>query len=107
MAAELLSNTQFVRAGDELLFQMPPPLVVAVFVSNAHLLMVGAAEGLGLIPKGTHHWDDFITPEELDALLDEAGLDMGEPRGIGFSPAKGLHLSDDLALNYIVTARAR
>ena len=36
-----------------------------------------------------------------------AGLEMGEPRGIGFSPAKGLHLSDDLALNYIVTARAR
>ena len=74
---------------------------------QSRLLMIGAAEGVGLIPKGTHHWDDFITPEELDALLDEAGLDMGEPRGIGFSPAKGLHLSDDLALNYIVTARAR
>ena len=74
---------------------------------QSRLLMIGAAEGVGLIPRGTHHWDDFITPEELDALLDEAGLDMGEPRGIGFSPAKGLHLSDDLALNYIVTARAR
>lgn len=74
---------------------------------QSRLLMIGAAEGVGLIPRGTHHWDDFITPEELDALLDEAGLDMSEPRGIGFSPAKGLHLSDDLALNYIVTARAR
>jgi len=30
---------------------------------------------------------------------------MGEPRGIAFSPTKGLHLSSDLALNYIVTAR--
>ena len=74
---------------------------------QSRLLMIGAAEGVGLIPKGTHHWDDFITPEELDALLDEAGLDMGEPRGIGFSPAKGLHLSGDLSLNYIVTVRAR
>ena len=74
---------------------------------QSRLQMVGAAEGLGLIPKGTHHWDDFITPEELGELLGEAGLEMGEPRGIGFSPAKGLHLSDDLALNYIVTARAR
>ena len=74
---------------------------------QSRLLMIGAAEGIGLIPKGTHHWDDFITPEELDALLDEAGLDMGTPRGIGFSPAKGLHLSGDLSLNYIVTARAR
>ena len=74
---------------------------------QSRLLMVGAAEGLGLIPRGTHHWEDFITPEELGELLNEAGLDMGEPRGIGFSPAKGLHLSSDLALNYIVTARAR
>jgi 2-polyprenyl-6-hydroxyphenyl methylase/3-demethylubiquinone-9 3-methyltransferase len=69
--------------------------------------MIGAAEGIGLIPKGTHHWDDFITPEELGELLGEAGLEMGDPKGIGFSPTKGLHLSGDLALNYIVTARAR
>jgi 2-polyprenyl-6-hydroxyphenyl methylase/3-demethylubiquinone-9 3-methyltransferase len=30
---------------------------------------------------------------------------MGTPRGIAFSPARGLHLSDDLSLNYLVTAR--
>lgn len=74
---------------------------------QSRLLMIGAAEGLGMIPRGTHHWDDFITPEELGELLEKAGLTMGEPRGIGFSPAKGLHLSSDCALNYIVTARAR
>ena len=74
---------------------------------QSRLLMIGAAEGIGLIPKGTHHWDDFITPDELGELLDEAGLEMGDPKGIGFSPTKGLHLSGDLALNYIVTARAR
>ena len=72
---------------------------------QSRLLMIGAAEGIGLIPRGTHHWDDFISPEELGALLDEAGLDMGEPTGIAFSPMQGLHLSDDLSLNYLVTAR--
>ena len=72
---------------------------------QSRLLMIGAAEGLGMIPKGTHHWDDFITPDELGDLLSEAGLSMGEPRGIGFSPTKGLHLTGDTALNYIVTAR--
>lgn len=72
---------------------------------QSRLLMIGAAEGIGLIPKGTHHWDDFITPEELADLLEEAGLEIGGPRGIAFSPTKGLHLSDDLALNYLVTAR--
>lgn len=71
---------------------------------QSRLLMVGAAEGFGLIPRGTHHWDDFIAPEDLGELLAEAGLEMGEPRGIAFSPTKGLHLSGDLALNYIVTA---
>lgn len=69
----------------------------------SRLLMVAAAERLGMVPKGTHHWDDFITPIELHDLLAGAGLVMGNPQGIAWSPARGLHLSDDLALNYIVT----
>ena len=71
---------------------------------QSRLMMIGLAEGFGAIPKGTHHWDDFITPDELRALLADAGLTMGEPRGISYSPTRGLHLSDNLALNYIVTA---
>ncbi|TMM46571.1 bifunctional 2-polyprenyl-6-hydroxyphenol methylase/3-demethylubiquinol 3-O-methyltransferase UbiG [Qipengyuania marisflavi] len=71
----------------------------------SRLLLVGAAEAVGMVPRGTHHWEDFATPEELRELLAAAGLAMGEPQGIAFSPAKGLHLSSDLALNYIVTAR--
>lgn len=71
----------------------------------SRLLLVGAAEALGAVPKGTHHWDDFIIPEELGELLVDAGLAMGEPKGIGFSPLKGLHLSGDLSLNYIVSAQ--
>ena len=69
----------------------------------SRLLLVGGAEAIGLVPKGTHHWDDFITPDELRELLDGAGLVMGEPSGIAWSPMKGLHLSSDLALNYIVS----
>jgi 2-polyprenyl-6-hydroxyphenyl methylase/3-demethylubiquinone-9 3-methyltransferase len=59
-----------------------------------------------MIPRGTHHWADFITPDELRELLAEAGLTMGEPQGIAWSPGMGLHLSGDLALNYLVTATA-
>jgi 2-polyprenyl-6-hydroxyphenyl methylase/3-demethylubiquinone-9 3-methyltransferase len=66
--------------------------------------MVGLAEAVGAIPRGTHHWQEFVTPDELRELLREAGLVMGTARGIGFSPAKGLHLSDDLSLDYLVTA---
>ncbi|MCX7863880.1 MAG: bifunctional 2-polyprenyl-6-hydroxyphenol methylase/3-demethylubiquinol 3-O-methyltransferase UbiG [Novosphingobium sp.] len=71
---------------------------------RSRLLLVEAAERLGAIPLGTHCWDDFVTPEELRELLAAAGLAMSAPRGIAFSPFKGLHLSDDLALDYIVTA---
>ena len=69
---------------------------------QSRLLLVGAAELVGAIPRGTHHWDDFVTPIELHDLLADAGLAMGNPQGIAWSPNKGLHLSDDLALNYIV-----
>jgi len=72
----------------------------------ARLLLVEGAERLGMVPRGTHHWDDFPTPEELGALLAAAGLTMGEPRGIAWNPLKGLHLSADMNLNFIVTARA-
>lgn len=71
---------------------------------QSRLLLVGAAEAAGMVPRGTHHWDGFVTPEELRELLTEAGLVMSEPQGIAFSPAKGLHLAADLSLNYIVTA---
>ncbi len=72
---------------------------------QSRLLLVEAAERLGAIPRGTHHWDHFITPDELSEILADAGLAMGAPQGIAWSPMKGLHLSQDLALNYIVTAR--
>jgi 2-polyprenyl-6-hydroxyphenyl methylase/3-demethylubiquinone-9 3-methyltransferase len=71
----------------------------------SRLLLVEGAERLGMVPRGTHHWDDFATPEELEALLAHAGMVMGEPRGIAWSPMSGLHLSADMSLNYIVTAR--
>lgn len=74
--------------------------------ARSRLFLVEAAERLGQVPRGTHHWGDFITPDELRELLAAAGLSMGSPRGIGWSPSRGLHLGEDLALNYIVTATA-
>lgn len=70
----------------------------------ARLLLVEGAELVGAIPRGTHDWNDFVTPAELRELLAGAGLTMGEPAGIAYSPGRGLHLSGDLSLNYIVTA---
>lgn len=71
---------------------------------RSRLLLVGAGEALGAVPKGTHHWLDFVTPEELRGLLARAGLTMAEPQGIGWTPTRGVHLSEDVSLNYIVAA---
>lgn len=73
--------------------------------ARSRLLLVEAAERLGHVPRGTHDWSQFVTPEELADLAADAGLTLGTPRGISWSPLKGLHLSDDLSLNFIVTAR--
>ncbi len=68
------------------------------------LAMITVAEGIGQIPRGTHDWDKFLTPEELSALLVGAGLRVVDTRGLSFSPAAGFHLSDNTALDYFVAA---
>ena len=68
------------------------------------LLTITLAEGLGRIPKGTHEFDKFIAPQRMKALLDSAGLHCCDFAGIAWTPLRGLHLSDDLRLNYLVAA---
>ncbi|MFX8620567.1 bifunctional 3-demethylubiquinol 3-O-methyltransferase/2-polyprenyl-6-hydroxyphenol methylase, partial [Acinetobacter baumannii] len=52
--------------------------------AQSRLLMVEGAERFGLIPRGTHHWDDFLTPVELHDLVAGAGLKLGNPMGIAW-----------------------
>ncbi len=71
----------------------------------SRMLTITLAEGFGQIPKGTHRYDDFITPEEMTTMLAEAGLAVEDVEGIAVSPMKGLHLSEDTRLNYLIAAR--
>jgi 2-polyprenyl-6-hydroxyphenyl methylase/3-demethylubiquinone-9 3-methyltransferase len=68
------------------------------------LLMITIGEGLGRIPKGTHDFDKFIGPDRMTQLLADAGLKCLDIEGIAWSPTRGLHLSDDVRLNYLVAA---
>ena len=70
----------------------------------SRLLTITLAEGTGRIPRGTHDYDQFLSPDQLTALLADAGLQVTATRGIAFSPTRGLHLSQDLSLNYLVAA---
>lgn len=67
------------------------------------LMLVDLAEMTGRIPKGTHHHDQFFTPEELEKLLGQADLQVIDTTGISYSPSHGFALSDNLALNYLMT----
>jgi 2-polyprenyl-6-hydroxyphenyl methylase/3-demethylubiquinone-9 3-methyltransferase len=72
--------------------------------SWSRLMMITFGEGLGRIPKGTHDFDKFIGPGRMKLLLTGAGLASLDVEGIAWSPARGLHLSDDVRLNYLVAA---
>src|SRR5215217_3961212 len=72
--------------------------------SWSRLMMITVGEGLGHVPKGTHDFDKFISPERLKVLLADAGLKCFDVEGIAWSPTRGLHLSDDVRLNYLVSA---
>ncbi|HEV2816345.1 MAG TPA: bifunctional 2-polyprenyl-6-hydroxyphenol methylase/3-demethylubiquinol 3-O-methyltransferase UbiG [Allosphingosinicella sp.] len=71
----------------------------------SRLIMIGLGEGTGRIPRGTHDWDRFLAPEELRALVRAAGLEVIDTTGLGWRPTRGFALSDDLSLNYLVTAK--
>jgi 2-polyprenyl-6-hydroxyphenyl methylase/3-demethylubiquinone-9 3-methyltransferase len=75
--------------------------------SLSRLMMITVGEGLGQIPKGTHDFDKFIPPERMKVLLADAGLKCIDVEGIAWSPTRGLHLSDDERLNYLVAAVRR
>jgi 2-polyprenyl-6-hydroxyphenyl methylase/3-demethylubiquinone-9 3-methyltransferase len=73
----------------------------------SRLAMITIGESVGGIPKGTHDWHKFITPVELTALLEQAGLEVIDSSGLGFDPARGFMLSANDAINYLLTARHR
>ncbi len=70
--------------------------------------IIGAEHVMRWLPKGTHDWRKFITPDELFAMLAEAGLTPVDRQGFVFNPlAWSWTLSDrDLSVNY-VTASTR
>jgi len=70
----------------------------------SRLLTITIAEGIGRIPKGTHDFNQFIAPDRMKILLANAGLACVDVEGIAWSPTRGLHLSDDVRLNYLIAA---
>ena len=73
------------------------------------LAIVGAEYVLRWLPRGTHQWDKFVTPNELEAALERHGLVVLDETGVIYSLiADRWQLSTDMDVNYMVVAeRAR
>ena len=69
------------------------------------LAILGAEYVLRWLPRGTHRWDKFVTPNELEAALESHGLRVIDETGIIYNLlADRWQLSSDTAVNYITVA---
>jgi len=70
------------------------------------MAIVGAEYVMRWLPKGTHEWSKFITPDELYALLQNAGLNPVDRKGLVFDKLSwGWSVSErDLSVNYVTAS---
>ena len=68
--------------------------------------ILGAEWVMRWLPRGTHEWNRFITPDELFAMLGAAGLEPVDRKGFVFNPLRWeWSISDrDLSVNYVTTS---
>lgn len=68
--------------------------------------IIGAERLLRWLPVGTHDWRKFLTPDELEAAMVRAGLDVVDSQGMVLDPLRGEWRTDprNLRVNYIMTA---
>lgn len=71
--------------------------------------IVGAEWVMRWLPKGTHDWNKFITPDELQALIEQAGLTQVDRKGMVFNPIgwSWSLSSRDLSVNYVTASVKR
>ena len=66
------------------------------------LAIVGAEYILRWLPRGTHEWDKFITPAELEVMASKAGLDTLSSTGVSFNPLSDKwRQTGDMSVNYM------
>ena len=74
-------------------------------IKSFALAIVGAEYVMRWLPRGTHQWDKFVTPGELEAALTHAGLTAIDERGVIYNIlTDGWQLSGDMDVNYMLTA---
>jgi 2-polyprenyl-6-hydroxyphenyl methylase/3-demethylubiquinone-9 3-methyltransferase len=74
-------------------------------IKSFALAIVGAEYVLRWLPRGTHRWDRFVTPNELEIALEVTGLRLIDESGVIYDLlADRWRLADDTDVNYVMTA---
>lgn len=74
-------------------------------IKSFALAIVGAEYVLRWLPRGTHQWDKFVTPDELEIALEKSGLTVTDETGVIYNLlADRWQLSTDMDVNYMVAA---
>jgi len=70
------------------------------------MAIVGAEYVMRWLPKGTHEWNKFITPDELYALIENAGLTPVDRKGFVFNPItwRWSLSAKDLSVNFVTAS---
>jgi len=70
------------------------------------LAIVGAEYILRWLPRGTHQWGRFVTPNELEIAVEIGGLRVIDTRGVIYNPlTDSWQLGRDTDVNYMLTAK--
>lgn len=70
------------------------------------LAKIGAEYVLNWLPRGTHDWNRFLAPADLEIMLQETGLTILKRQGVSFEPLVwDWRLSNDVDVNYMIVAR--
>src|SRR5262247_4132470 len=88
----------------------PAGLMIAATINRTlksfALAIVGAEYVLRWLPRGTHQWDKFVTPVELESAIESNDLQVIGERGVIYNPfADRWQLSSDMDVNYMLVAQ--
>ncbi|XP_052574068.1 ubiquinone biosynthesis O-methyltransferase, mitochondrial [Peromyscus californicus insignis] len=84
----------------------------SLFVTTLNKTQLSYALGIvfseqiaGIVPKGTHTWEKFVSPEKLESILEPNGLPVQTVAGMIYNPFSGYwHWSENTSLNYAAHA---
>ncbi|XP_031222354.1 ubiquinone biosynthesis O-methyltransferase, mitochondrial isoform X2 [Mastomys coucha] len=111
VASEVLEHVNNLEMFIQCCYQVLKP-GGSLFITTINKTQLSYALGIvfseqiaGIVPKGTHTWEKFVSPEKLESILEPNGLLVEKVAGLVYNPFSGYwHWSESTSLNYAAHA---